>query len=201
MRNAFCMCVSIDDELSLSVTRFFVPPLVIVDATSDARNSSLFVFIDFFFFFFCRSVRRWLVVDERTSSLLLFLPLLFFLFHFGWMEQSLCHCVSLLTLNTLRIYRALLLMERSLELVDTSAKNEDDDDNDDDDDGSNNGEAPVYSSHFLMDFLPPSKKGQRECLPLLIKVHCTTMHYTTPIDLGSASRPRRTRRRNELTRI
>jgi len=62
-------------------------------------------------------------------------------------------------------------MERTLELVDTSAKNEADDD------GSNNGEASVYSSHFLMDFLPPTKKGQRECLPLLIKVHCTALHY------------------------
>ena len=52
-----------------------------------------------------------------------------------------------------------MLMERNLELVDNSAK---------EDDGSN---ASIYSTHFLIDFLPPTKKGQRECLPLLVKVN------------------------------
>ena len=59
-----------------------------------------------------------------------------------------------------------MLMERNLELTDNSAK---------EDDGSN---ASIYSTHFLIDFLPPTKKGQRECLPLLVKVN-TTPHSTS----------------------
>jgi hypothetical protein len=64
-------------------------------------------------------------------------------------------------------------MERTLELMDKSAK-EGDPISSSDGGGGSNGEASVYSSHFIMDFLPPTKKGQRECLPLIVKVHINT---------------------------